>query len=66
MPRRTIERCAELQGLPPDFLRDAPFTASGKYEVIGNGVPLPMGRAVARAVKRAMGYPLTEATDAAS
>jgi DNA (cytosine-5)-methyltransferase 1 len=53
-PRRTIERCAELQGLPSDFLADAPFTASGKYEVIGNGVPLPMGRAIARAVNRAM------------
>jgi len=53
-PRRSIERCAELQGLPTDFLKDAPFTASGKYEVIGNGVPLPMGRAIARAVKRAV------------
>jgi len=53
--RRSIARCAELQGLPPDFLEDAPFTAAGKYEVIGNGVPLPMGRAVARAVKRALG-----------
>jgi DNA (cytosine-5)-methyltransferase 1 len=57
-PRRTIERCAELQGLPPDFLKDAPFTAAGKYQAIGNGVPIPMGRAVARAVKRAMGYAL--------
>lgn len=53
-PRRTIARCAELQGLPPDFLSDAPFTAAGKYRVIGNGVPLPMGRAVAKAVKRAL------------
>jgi len=52
-PRRTIERCAELQGLPADFLAGAPFTASGKYMVIGNGVPLPMGRAVARAIRRA-------------
>lgn len=43
------------QGLPADFLRDAPFTAAGKSKVIGNGVPLPMGRAVARAVKRALG-----------
>lgn len=60
-PRRTIARCAELQGLPSDFLGDAPFTAAGKYEAIGNGVPLPMGRAVARAVKQAMGYQL-EAT----
>jgi DNA (cytosine-5)-methyltransferase 1 len=53
-PRRTIARCAELQGLPPDFLADAPFTASGKYQVIGNGVPLPMGRAIARAVRLAV------------
>ena len=44
-----------LQGLPPDFLEDAPFTVSGKVQAIGNGVPLPMGRAVARAVKRALG-----------
>jgi DNA (cytosine-5)-methyltransferase 1 len=55
-PRRTIERCAELQGLPADFLKDAPFTSAGKYQAIGNGVPLPMGRAIAKAVKAAM-YP---------
>lgn len=53
-PRRSISRCAELQGLPPDFLSDAPFTAAGKCRAIGNGVPLPMGRAVAKAVKRAL------------
>lgn len=44
------------QGLPTDFLSDAPFTASGKSHAVGNGVPLPMGRAIAKAVKRAM-YP---------
>lgn len=43
------------QGLPEDFLSLAPFTAEGKTKVIGNGVPLPMGRAVAKAVKRALG-----------
>ena len=42
------------QGLPPDFLADSPFTVEGKVRVIGNGVPLPMGRAIARAVKRAL------------
>ena len=42
------------QGLPPDFLRDAPFTASGKSHAVGNGVPLPMGRAIAKAVKAAL------------
>lgn len=44
----------KVQGLPADFLEDAPFTAAGKNRCIGNGVPLPMGRAIAKAVKRAM------------
>ena len=44
-----------LQGLPDDFLSESPFTAGGKNKAVGNGVPLPMGRAVARAVKRALG-----------
>jgi len=43
-----------LQGLPEDFLADAPFTARGKAAAIGNGVPLPMGRAIAKAVRRAL------------
>jgi len=53
-PRRTVERCADLQGLPLDFLKHAPFTVEAKYTVIGNGVPLPMGRAIAKAVKEAI------------
>lgn len=43
------------QGLPEGFLSDCPLTTTGKRQMIGNGVPLPMGRAVARAVKRALG-----------
>ena len=60
-PRRTVAECAKLQGLPATFLDGAPFTTAGKYLVIGNGVPLPMGRAVARAVKKAMGYDMEAA-----
>jgi DNA (cytosine-5)-methyltransferase 1 len=41
------------QGFPPDFDLP-PFTVSAKVEAIGNGVPLPMGRAIARAVKAAL------------
>jgi DNA (cytosine-5)-methyltransferase 1 len=52
--RRTFEECCELQGLPRDFLSEAPFTRDGKHLVVGNGVPLPMGRAIARAVKAAL------------
>jgi DNA (cytosine-5)-methyltransferase 1 len=48
-----VEHC-RLQGLPATFLGEAPFTVSGKIHAIGNGVPLPMGRAIARAVKQAL------------
>lgn len=51
---RSVAECAAVQGLPADFLRDAPFTDAGKRKAIANGVPLPMGRAIARAVKDAM------------
>jgi DNA (cytosine-5)-methyltransferase 1 len=44
----------ELQGMPVTF--DLPgFTRAAKREAIGNGVPLPMGRAVARAVRASLG-----------
>ena len=49
-----FERMCELQGLPINFLSEAPFTATAKKQVVGNGVPLPMGRAVAKAVRRAL------------
>lgn len=52
--RRSWEECCRLQGLPGDFLKDAPFTVGGKREALGNGIPLPMGRALAKAVRKAM------------
>lgn len=45
---KTLKYCMTLQGLPEDFLDKAPFTVEGKQKVIGNGVPLPMGRAIAK------------------
>jgi DNA (cytosine-5)-methyltransferase 1 len=50
----TLEASLRLQGLPPAFLADAPFTVAGKIKAVGNGVPMAMGRAVARAVKQAL------------
>jgi DNA (cytosine-5)-methyltransferase 1 len=48
----TLERMLELQGLPTTFFgQDCPLTQTGRKRVIGNGVPLPMGRAVACAVR---------------
>ena len=49
-----LREAIRLQGLPPDFLDKAPFTSEGKQRVVGNGVPLPMGRAVAKAVREAL------------
>ena len=44
--------CA-AQGLPEGF-DIPPFTVAAKLKAIGNGVPLPMGKAVARAVRNAL------------
>ena len=54
---RPLARLCELQGLPPTFLDTMPFTKAAKREAIANGVPLPMGRAIARAVRNAMSDP---------
>lgn len=48
--RNAFKNACVLQGLPPDFLANAPFTHIGKQQVLGNGVPLPMGRAIAKAI----------------
>lgn len=48
-----LQVAKRLQGLPDDF--DLPgFTVKEKVRAIGNAVPLPLGRAVASAVKRAI------------
>jgi DNA (cytosine-5)-methyltransferase 1 len=51
--RYRLDDAIRLQGLPADFLIDAPFTAEGKLKAVANGVPLTMGKAIARAVKEA-------------
>jgi len=48
---RSIEDNCELQGLPNDFTKDMPFLKSAKYELIGNGIPLSVGKAFARAIR---------------
>lgn len=57
---RTWQEGARLQGLPDEWINTVTenqvMTVHGYKKVVGNGVPLPMGRAVARAVKAAM-YP---------
>jgi DNA (cytosine-5)-methyltransferase 1 len=53
-PRAPLEEMLRAQGLPLDFLRDSPLTVDGKRHAVGNGVPLAMGRAVAKAVRKAL------------
>jgi site-specific DNA-cytosine methylase len=57
-PRRSLAEMLELQGLPPDWLDDAPFTQHAKRKLVGNAVPLPMARAIAKAVREAIGLEL--------
>lgn len=53
--RRDLEESLRLQGLPGDFFGpNTPFTVAGQQRMIGNGVPLPMGRAVAKAIRLAL------------
>jgi DNA (cytosine-5)-methyltransferase 1 len=48
-----VDHCRK-QGLPLDFLDGTPFTVEGKIKMLGNGVPLAMGRAIAAAVRRSL------------
>lgn len=54
MGRYKLADALRLQGLPEDFLDNAPFTAEGKLKAVANGVPIPMGRVIARAIKEAI------------
>lgn len=62
---RPLSEMAADQGVSVAFVdalqQHGSFTAKALRVGIGNGVPLPMGRAVARAVKRAIGARETEA-----
>jgi site-specific DNA-cytosine methylase len=52
--RYKLADALRLQGLAPDFLKHCPFTAEGALKAVANGVPIVMGRAIARAVKDAL------------
>ena len=52
--QRKLPEYLRLQGVPLDFFKYSPFTMQAKGEMLGNGVPLPMGRAIAKAVRLAL------------
>ena len=51
LTRNTLHDYLRLQGLPADYFEHSPLTVEGKVKMLGNGVPLPLGRGVARALK---------------
>jgi site-specific DNA-cytosine methylase len=51
--REAFEQVRRLQGLPDDFALPS-FTVAGAIKAVGNGVPLPLGRAIAQAVWQVM------------
>lgn len=52
--RAAVSELLRKQGLPETFTKHMPFTVEAMCKALGNGVPLPMGRAIARAVKEAI------------
>lgn len=56
-PRASIETMALAQGIDPARFENSPFSTTELRRAIGNGVPLPMGRAVAKAVASALSRP---------
>lgn len=55
--RLSVAEALRRMGYPPDHLDECPLLAEGAKRAIGNGVPLAMGRAIARAVRRAVQVP---------
>jgi hypothetical protein len=53
--RDAMAKALSRQGHDPTLLDETAFTDSGKRQAIGNGVPMAMGRAIARAVRKALG-----------
>ena len=52
--KRSLAEMLRLQGMPEDWLDHQPWTMSAKRKGIGNGVAVPMGRALAKAIRSAM------------
>ena len=50
--RLSVGDMLERQGFPRDLLETSALTVTAKRQMIGNGVPLSMGRAVAKEVRR--------------
>lgn len=50
--KRSLKECLRLQGLPEDFFKHNAFKVAKQREMVGNGVPLPMGKVIVGAIKK--------------
>ncbi len=50
---RTLAEMLRLQGLPTAWMDHQPWTMEAKKKMVGNGVAIPMARALARAISAA-------------
>lgn len=51
MSHYSLEEMLRLQGFPEDWMKHQPWTMQAKRKMVGNGVALPTGRALARAIR---------------
>ena len=51
---KQLRKVLPLMGFPEDFFDHSPFRMEAKWLVLGNGVPLAMGRAVAGAIRKVL------------
>lgn len=56
--KSAVDELIRKQHAPANIFEHSPFTVQAKCKMLGNGVPLPMGRAIAKAVKEATENPL--------
>lgn len=50
--RRDLAEMLRLQGFPPDWIGHQPWTVQAMRKMVGNGVALPTGRALAGAIRQ--------------
>lgn len=55
-----MARASGPRACPQRHLDHCPMTADGKLKAVANGVPIALGRALARAIREALGLPLVE------
>ncbi|QIY83005.1 DNA cytosine methyltransferase [Chryseobacterium sp. NEB161] len=54
--RISVREALRIQGVPDNYVLPENLPLSKKFKMIGNGVPVPLAKAVAEAIKNYIGY----------